>query len=225
VTKTIPLRSFNLTIHRSGSRRAKVAKLGAVSALRWASKENGKQLNTLSGCFDEIRRSYAYRKWVKGRPHIKNLPGFACYRPSANSRVMNSQVASGLGPYPRAVETLISEIRTRGFDLPQGQIVFTGKAFSTPPHGRIPFRTFLSTSISPSVAASHARDHAHWNNGRAYVFVITLAIPAKALWGQFRSYREFELLFRPGAILEVHRLHRVDGGLYDVVEATLVGFS
>lgn len=88
----------------------------------------------------------------------------------------------------------------------------------------MPLRTFLSTSINPSVAAVHARDHAHWRNSRAYVFVISIVSPTRALWGQFRSFREFELLFPPGAVLDIQGVHHIAGGLYDIVEANLMGF-
>jgi hypothetical protein len=221
--KSIPLHQWQIRLSRSHSRRPpKVFSVDVMEALVWASKNHGRRLGALSSAFDQYRSSSAYRSWVKGRPSIRSLPAFNFYRRSINSRALNAEVHRSIGPYSRPIEELIAEIRHQGFDLTVGQLVFTGKAFKTPPYGHVAVRSFLSTSINPAVAAAHARDHAHWANARAYVFVIRLTHSAKALWGQFRAYREYELLFPPGAHLVVQAVHVVRNGLYDVVTADLV---
>lgn len=115
---------------------------------------------------------------------------------------------------------LQQEIADHGVMLSRGQVLFHGEEDvplkTTRHHAR-----FISTSLSPSVAAIHAtRSTSNRKNIKKVVYVLTLTDSIRALWHHDpHSSGEYEFLLPFGLAIDI--TNRYQGIDMDVVEATV----
>jgi hypothetical protein len=118
------------------------------------------------------------------------------------------------------VTKLQTEISSAGFAIPGGQLLFCGKAYAQPPVGHFKVDTFLSTTLCPSVAAVHARDHAAHQHAKGCIWIIETARPVTALFVPAGKPLEYEVLMSPDQVLVVCKTET--SGPFDIVTATLL---
>jgi len=161
--------------------------------------------------------------WRKGKKPLSELPNFAKYRgneydhyhEAARACFNNTQTLE----QKKLVVGLEQEINRAGLMIPKGQTVYHGRA-NLDIITQAPYSTFISTSLSVTVARYHAFKRSLKNGAKPLVFILTLQVPLPAIWGQTGVSNEHELLLPTLLTCVQRRIH--EGAFFDVVEADIV---
>lgn len=158
----------------------------------------------------------------ENRALISDLHHFRTYRGRKADRYHAAARADAAGiantPQKRQVAGLDSEIANSRILLQPGQVVLHGRC-DDDLVTQNPYTSFVSTSLNAVVARNSAfrRSGPNKINGRPLVFVLTLRVPLRALWGQVGNSVEWELLLPRNVTW--HETGRTTGTFFDVVEA------
>lgn len=195
----------------------------ASRLLAWIAEDIEERANPARSAFETTVCSHEnYRSWRRARALISDLKAYRKYRTSAGSRHLNQAALNYATATERSeVDALVAEIEGSGFTVPAGQILFTGKAYDTPPSGSFMIGTFLSTTLCPSVAACHARDQAFHQQVRGYVIIIETSLPVPALFVPIGNPDEYEVLIAPGTCIQIRSIEANADAGFDVVVAEL----
>ncbi len=131
-----------------------------------------------------------YRNWRKQNPGVTHVPAIGRYR-------KGKRVAGDLA-------AITAEISVHGFFLPQGQVLFHGGNWmgTQAPHigASVCLTDLLSATLSPQVAAAHARRH----HPTGCLWMLEVATPNSVASFTFQRHgsspfnHEFEVLIAPG---------------------------
>lgn len=162
-------------------------------------------------------------QWHGQRAKIKDLPHFGKYRKSSHYEAYHDAArAVSRGDQTPAQQAmrdgLNAEIAASALLLPKDQVVFHGRA-DLDLSASSTYPSFISTSLDPTVAVYHARKRGSKSGTHPVVYMLTVAAPTHAIWGNGGGLEEWELLL--GAGLTCAHVQTYPGERFDVVEATI----
>jgi len=186
--------------------------------------ENADHENQIRSAFEELLKPHStVKKWKTQRENLPATPHFAKYRHNKHYDKYHAAArACASGSASTEEQSLVSglsqEIKNSKVSVPAGQILFHGCANSSL-SSSLPYPTFISTTLIPTVAYYHAKKRGIQTNTKPIVYILTAIEDLKAIWGNSGNLVEWELLLDRGLTCKFIRSFSQQH--FDIIEASI----
>ena len=164
------------------------------------------------------------KNWHRKRDFLKNLRHYPKYKgryyDTYHEAARNLAYGTSTAQQTSMVNGLNSEIVASKVTVPQGQILFHGRADQALA-ATASYPTFISTSLDPVVAICSAlrRAGVGAKSGHPTVYMLTTRDPLPAMWGNGGKPHEWEVLLGTNLSCQPATTHH--GSRFDIAEATV----
>lgn len=196
-----------------------------IELLRHLAEDGTRDSSFQSQIRARLKNDAVAKNWHRLRTKIGDTTHFKVYRKNPHyERYHAAAIAVANGPmsYDQKdlAQGLDDEITASRVIVPAGQVLFHGRG-DLNLHMSLPYPSFVSTSLDPTVCVYHAvkRKLKKGTGATAVIYALTLREPLPAMWGNGGGLEEWELLLQSKLTCTVTA--RYTGRRFDTVEATI----
>jgi len=196
----------------------------AIELLKYLAHDDTQQGAFQNRIRERLRADPIARKWHKLRTPIGATTHFRSYRRNPKYQTYHDAAAAIATGHAAAaqyelVQGLDAEIASSRVIVPAGQMFFHGRG-NRELDALMPYHSFVSTSLDPTVSIYHAiKRQAQRTGVRATIYALTLELPLPAMWGNGGGLNEWELLLQTRLACNFTRHHAQ--GRFDIIEASI----
>jgi hypothetical protein len=196
----------------------------AIELLKYLANDGIWQADIQNSINRRLKADPEAKSWHRQRDFLKNLLHFPRYKrrdyDTYHDAARKLACGTSTAQQTSMVNGLNSEIAASKVIVPQGQILFHGRADHALTATAC-YSTFISTSLDPVVAICSAQRRAGVGAKRTFptVYMLTTQDPLPAIWGNGGKPYEWEVLLQTNLSCGLSTIHH--GSRFNVIEATI----